>query len=41
MGPYRSASSSLWLSATTLGNALGRVIIVGILNYGQVYAGQS
>jgi formate/nitrite transporter FocA (FNT family) len=31
----------VWLSGATLGNAVGGVVIVSLLNYGQVMAGQS
>jgi formate/nitrite transporter FocA (FNT family) len=30
-----------WLAAATLGNIVGGVFIVSVLNYGQVFAGES
>ena len=38
-GPAGAWSFVRWLAAATLGNALGGVVIVALLNYGQVMAG--
>jgi formate/nitrite transporter FocA (FNT family) len=38
-GPVSGVDYLRWLAAAVLGNAVGGVVIVALLNYGQVMAG--
>jgi formate/nitrite transporter FocA (FNT family) len=40
-GPVSGGEALAWLVAAVLGNAVGGVVIVSLLNYGQVHAGEA